>query len=63
MPDATNPSAKIVDNGMAIETTGLVSSPLYAIRAGLPCTFHHTHHYFNHYGSDVSSIRWVHVRI
>jgi hypothetical protein len=39
-PDATNPSIKITDNGMAIGTTGLVSSLLYAIRDELPCAFH-----------------------
>jgi hypothetical protein len=44
-------------NRMATENTWLVSSPIYAIRVGLPCTFHHTHRYFNHYGSDLSSTR------
>jgi hypothetical protein len=44
---------------MAIETTGLVSSLLYAIRDELPCTFH----YFNNYNSDNSSTRWARVRV
>jgi hypothetical protein len=62
-PDATNPSAKIADNGMATETTGLVSSPLYTIRDRLPCTYHHTHRYFNNYDTNVSSTTWARARI
>jgi hypothetical protein len=38
-PDATNPFVEITDNGIAIETTGLVTSLLYAIWGELPCTF------------------------
>jgi hypothetical protein len=56
-PDATNPSAETTDNGMAIETTGLVTSLLYAIRDELPCAFHHTYHYSNNYDSDNTSTR------
>jgi hypothetical protein len=62
-PDATNPSAKTTGNEMATETTGLVSSPLYTIRDGLPCTFYHTHRCFNNYDLDISSTRWARVRV
>jgi hypothetical protein len=66
-PNATNPPAKTDDTGMATETTGLVSGPLYTIPhdtwVGLPCTFCHTDRYFNHYVSVVSSTRWARVHI
>jgi hypothetical protein len=61
--DATNPSAKTANYGMATKTTKLVLNPLYAIRVRLPCTFHHIHRYFSHYGSDVLSTRWARVHI
>jgi hypothetical protein len=38
-PDATYPSIRIDDNGMATETTGLVSGLLYIIQDELPCAF------------------------
>jgi hypothetical protein len=61
--DATNHSIKTADNEMAIETTGLVSSLLYAIWEELSCAFHHTYHYFNNYDSNDTSTKWARVRI
>jgi hypothetical protein len=56
-PDATNPSTETTDNEMATETTGPMSSQLYAIWDELPYAFHHTHHYSNNYDSDNTSTR------
>jgi hypothetical protein len=64
-PNAVNPPTKTANNRMASEITMLVSGLLYNIPYdtwdGLPCTFYHADHYFNHYGSNVLSIGWVKV--
>jgi hypothetical protein len=56
-PDVATLSTETIDNGMVIETTGLVTCPLYAIRDELPFAFSHTYHYSNNYDSENTSTR------